>query len=223
MPRVLAAVAALILALPVASRAVDEDDPEPPGQKLSAVQQRRFRMDHELSFGVGGLPADAFYKGLYGSVSYDLHLTEAWAWQVVSAGYSLNFDTSLRQELINNFGKDPGQFAEVVALATTGLNWAPLYGKVALFNKRVVHAEVFLTAGGGVAWMALARTNALVPEGYGGAGLRVFLSPGTSVRFDARYMLNVRNPTVTYPVPVVIHRSTVTLTLALAVNLGTND
>jgi hypothetical protein len=74
--------ACLAVLLLVSSAALAQaDELENPGV-IAAVQERAFRMQHELHLGVGVLPLDAFYKGLYAQVGYTFHFTDAFAWQV---------------------------------------------------------------------------------------------------------------------------------------------
>lgn len=53
-------------------------DLENPGT-VSAIQDRAYRMQHELDLSVGVLPLDAFYKGLYAQVSYTAHFSDTFA------------------------------------------------------------------------------------------------------------------------------------------------
>src|SRR5262245_13205759 len=85
---------------------------ENPGT-IAAVQERAYRMNHELSLALGVLPLDAFYKGVYGQVSYTYHFTDAFAWQVGRGAYSHSLNTGLRNELENGFGVSPTRFDEV--------------------------------------------------------------------------------------------------------------
>ena len=62
-------------------------DLENPGS-VSAVQERPFRMKHELDLSFGVLPIDAFYVGLYGQVGYTAHFSDTLAWQIGRAAYN---------------------------------------------------------------------------------------------------------------------------------------
>jgi outer membrane beta-barrel protein len=186
MRRLVVALAFAGLALPAVCLADDEDSPEEQTGRLVAVQTRRFWMKHELTLHVGALPMDAFYKGVATSLSYTWHFSERWGWEVIHAGYSQNFDTGLRDELQNQFGVNATQFPELQIYGTSGFNWAPVYGKLAIFNRKLIHAEGFLCFGAGAAYVGVGRAHLLAPEGYLGGGLRVFFTPSWSMRFDVR-------------------------------------
>lgn len=207
-------VLALLASLPSLARA---DEPDEESGKLVAVQQRRYHMEHELSFALGTLPLDAFYKGVTGDIAYTWHFSEKWAWEVVNAGYSQDVDTGLRTTLINNFGVVPTQFPEVRMMASSGLSWTPIYGKLAIENRSVVHAEVFLSCGGGADWVDIGHAHLVSPLAYGGVGMRVFLAPTWSVRFDAR------DAVLLTAARGVSRQQVLQLMLSLSVNIGSND
>ncbi len=151
--------------------------------QLLAVQQRKFRLTHELTLAGMFEPQDAFSKGLAPELAYSFHLDDAWSWEVLRGGYVAQFDTGLRQQLERDFGVRPTANPTLQYYLSSSLLWAPLYGKFALRNTRLVHVEAFLT-GGGAAGHYNDNANHFGPEV--GVGLRVFLSQLVSVRFDFR-------------------------------------
>lgn len=156
------------------------DSLENPGQ-VSAVQERLYRMNHELNLGVGVLPLDAFYKGVAAQVSYTYHFSDAFSWQVGRGTYSQPFDTGLREQLERDFGVQPTVFEEVRWMAGSDLVWSPFYGKLAVMNAKVLHFSGHLTAGATL----LGMNVGLRPGVALGAGLRVYQSRWVSFRLDA--------------------------------------
>nr|WP_255651891.1 outer membrane beta-barrel domain-containing protein [Corallococcus sp. AS-1-12] len=157
---------------------------ENPGT-VSAVQDRLFRMHHELSLGVGVLPADAFYKGLIGTVGYTYHFSDTVAWQVGRGTYSYNVQTSLRRQLERDFDAAPTATAfedQVQWMVGSDLMWSPLYGKTSFLNANVLHFEVFLLAGGTV--VKVDRSDGFRPAVNLGLGVRLFSSQNVSFRLD---------------------------------------
>src|SRR5262249_23041586 len=143
--------------------------------------------------------------------AYVWHFGDAWAWEVLRGGYVAQLDTGLKQQLVNEFGVIPTQFESLQYYVSSSLLWAPLYGKFALRNASLVHAEAFLDFGG-----ALGHFTSSFQEGpQVGVGARVFLSQSVSLRIDARDT-------------VFFHRKTeggfltqvVMLSLGLSVSLG---
>jgi outer membrane beta-barrel protein len=168
----------LCLALPTAAFA-QTDELENPGT-VSAIQERAFRMNHELTLGVGSLPLDAFYKGFYAQVSYTFHFTDNFAWQVGRGGYSYNLKTGLREQLEKDFGVIPTVFEEVQYMVGSDLLWKPFYGKAAVLNSRVIYFETHLLAGATV----FKFTNGFKPALNLGLGFRVFQNKVISYRLD---------------------------------------
>ncbi|NMO19968.1 outer membrane beta-barrel domain-containing protein [Pyxidicoccus fallax] len=157
---------------------------ENPGA-VSAIQERRYRMHHELLLGVGVLPDDAFYKGLTGNVSYTYHFSDTFGWQVGRGTYSYNLQTSLRTQLERDFDVAPVSSAsedQVQWMVGSDLVWSPLYGKTAFLNSTVLHFEAFLLGGGTV--VKLNRSGGFRPAANVGLGLRLFSSQAISFRFD---------------------------------------
>ena len=176
---------------------------ENPGT-VSAVQERLYRMNHELALGVGVLPADAFYKGLLASVGYTVHFTDSFAWQVGRGSYSYNLKTGLRQQLERDFGVAPTASAfedEVQWMVGSDLVWSPLYGKTAVNNRAVVHFTGFLLGGASV--LKLNRADGFRPALNLGVGVRVFSSRNVSFRLDVTNNLVFAGGTRLLNVPTI--------------------
>lgn len=152
---------------------------ENPGT-LSAVQERAFRMNHELTLGLGALPLDAFYKGYFAQVAYTFHFSDAFAWQVGRGSYSYNVNTGLREQLERDFEVLPTAFDEVQYMVGSDLVWSPFYGKMAVLNRSVLQFEAFLIGGATV----FKFTNGFKPAINLGAGARLFQSRWVSYRLD---------------------------------------
>ena len=183
--------------------------------RLLAVQQRKFRLAHVLMVGPMFEPQDAFNKGLGVELAYIFHLDDAWSWEVLRGGYVGQFDTGLRTQLERDFGVVPTAFESLQYYATSSLTWAPLYGKLALRNASIIHAEAFLNLGA-----ALGHFSSSFQAGPEiGIGVRVFLSNLVSVRFDARDAVFIHkkanSPRGTLPLNQVLF-----LSLGLSFSLG---
>jgi outer membrane beta-barrel protein len=164
---------ALVAALP--ARADDDG-------RLVVIQQRRFRLAHEL-FAAGTFePQDAFSKGVAAEVGYTWHLSDDWAWNVARAGYLGRFDTGLKQQLQDSFGVAPTQFENLRWFVSSALVAKPLYGKLALANASVVHVEGYAALG-----LNVGRFDNSVAAGAElGLGTRVWFTRTLSLRLEAR-------------------------------------
>lgn len=175
-----ALVVAVGLSLPKLALAQVEEL-ENPGS-ISAIQDRAYRMQHELGLSVGVLPLDAFTKGLYAQVSYTAHFTDSFAWMVGRGAYAYNVNTGLRDQLQRDFGVLPtnADFDAVQFFVGSDVMWTPFYGKVAVLNRSVLHGELFLLLGASL----FKFTQTFRPGVNWGGGVRLFLSQWVSVRLD---------------------------------------
>lgn len=157
---------------------------DPP--RVYSSQAHPYIARHELTLGAGVLPLDAFYVGAALQGSYTFHFSQTWAWEMVNVGYSFNIDTSLREDLLANFGVQPSSSPEPIRLyGSTGVVFKPLFGKFALLNRKMLQAETYLTLGAG----PTLRGDFWRASVHLGAGIRVWSTTWLSVRFDVRDML----------------------------------
>lgn len=152
---------------------------ENPGT-VSAVQERAYRMQHELNLSIGILPLDAFYKGLYAQVGYAFHFNDSFAWQVGRGAYVYSARTGLREQLERDFNVLPTAFDEVQFFVGSDLMWKPLYGKLSVLNRWVVHGEVYVLLGATI----FKFTDSFRPGINVGGGGRIFVNKYASFRLD---------------------------------------
>jgi outer membrane beta-barrel protein len=150
-----------------------------------AVQSRMFRLGGELAPAAGVLPINAFSKGLTIGGTFTYHFSNSWAWEIINANYVYKqLNTGLRNELVENFQVQPTDISALDLLMSSSLVLKPFYGKLALFNRRVIHMEVSIPFG--VAMGRYTNPQAYLPGPTAGILFHVFLSPHTSVRVDVR-------------------------------------
>jgi outer membrane beta-barrel protein len=183
---------------------------ENPGS-VSAIQDRAYRMQHELTLSVGVLPLDAFFKSLYAQVGYTYHFTDSFAWQIGRGAYAYTVKTGLREQLERDFGVQPTAKDVVEWFVGSDLLWTPFYGKMAVLNRAVVHGEMFLLLGASL----FKYTTAYRPAVNLGGGGRVFINRWTSVRLDLTDAIVI--PTGGASSNLV---NVMTVTLSLALNFG---
>lgn len=153
--------------------------------RVFSIQERPYRLGHEFQLGVGVLPLDAFYTGMVLGASYTYHFTDFWAWEIAGGGFSINLDTSLEDDLLEQYQLAP-EFeggGRPRWLLTSHLVIKPLFGKLAVFNHDVVYSETFFALGGGPVRMGELTHFALTP----GVGMRFWAGEHVSVRFDVRH------------------------------------
>jgi outer membrane beta-barrel protein len=188
---------------------------ENPGS-VAAIQDRAYRMQHELGLSVGILPVDAFTKGLYAQVAYTVHFSDSFAWTVGRGAYVYSVKTGLREQLERDFGVLPtnADFDAAQFFVGSDLMWTPFYGKMSVLNKSVVHGEFFLLLGASL----FKFTKVFRPGINWGGGVRLFASQWVSFRLDV-------TDTVVLPVGSSTKGigNVMTLTLSLAINFGATE
>lgn len=197
-----------LLALTPAWALAQMEELENPGT-VSAVQERAFRMNHELALGLGLLPLDAFYKGVTAQVGYTYHFTDHFGWQVGRGAYSYSLKTGLRSQLERDFGVLPTVFDEVEWLVGSDVLWSPLYGKTTFMNRSVLHGE-FLGLLGGTVFKFNTGFKPAVNVGVGG---RLYANRHVSFR------LEVTNNVVLSTKPFLVP----TIQLQAALNFGATE
>jgi outer membrane beta-barrel protein len=182
LPTTLSALAAFWLVGPNAY-AQDEVDEE---QVASyAVQSRLFRLGGELTVAAGFLPVNAFNKGLTVGGSFTYHISNSWAWEVIHGAYVYKqLDTGLKKELLDNFNAKPTEISALDYVISTNVLLKPFYGKLAVFNRRVIHLEVSVPFG--AAFSRYINPQAYLPGVDAGLIFRIFVSPHVSFCLDVR-------------------------------------
>ena len=158
------------------------------------IQRRVFELDHEIAIGWAYLPLDPYTKGYGAQLSYTIHFNHFIALELFRVGWSYNFDSKLKTKLLDQMPDvSPAEFPAVVFFENTNLVFKLLYGKQSLFNRTVVHFEVYATLGGAFLFRNPYPiwdgdlTNARYEFGVnGGFGARFWFSPRWSFKIDLR-------------------------------------
>ncbi len=181
----------LTLTLAGASPALADDDLDEEQVATYAVQSRLFRLGGELNVAAGILPMNAFDKGLTIGGAFTYHFSNALAWEIINCAYVYKqLDTGLKTELLDNFDVQPTKIAAIDLMMSSSLVLKPFYGKLAVFNRRVVHAELSIPVG--ITLGRYINPQSYLPGPNLGLIFRLFLSPHSSLRVDVRENILVR-------------------------------
>lgn len=206
-------VVAVFLALSVAGPALAQYDDEVAGGSAVVIQNRRFKMAHEFTLEGGTLPLDAFVKGVTLSGRYTLHFDDFSGWEIGAGTYSFNIDAGLKTQLEERFGVQPQSFATLQLLVESNYVMKPFYGKLALFNRTLLYAELFAVVGVTASYWSDASWR---PGPDIGVGARFFVTEWFSIRTDLRYAVLFGG------VPLVDPRATIDGALLLGVGASFN-
>ncbi len=152
--------------------------------EISAVENKMFNPQKDLSLKLGFLPLDAFYKAVTLGVSYTNYYESYWAWEIINVDVAFSQNTGLKEDLINNFSVEPKGILEFPKYyISSNLIYTPIYSKNLLFNQNVVRSEISFVGGGG---MIVFNSNDKAPMLGGGLVLRFFKDHSISYKFDSR-------------------------------------
>lgn len=207
--RVLVAAGALLASGAGAQTEADQPD------AVTAIQERAYRMQHEIDVSVGVLPLDPFSKGLFAQAGYTAHFTDGFAWEVVKGGYSFTAKTELRNQLERDFGTLPTAFDEIQFFLGTDVLFKPFYGKMSVANRWVVHGEFFLLLGGSVFKFSQSARD-FRPGVSVGLGGRLFLNKVLSLRLDLTEHFLLSIPGLTFT-------NVMSMSLSLGINIGATE
>ena len=151
---------------------------------VKVFQQRYLVKRHriELQLGGGFTVNDPLVTHLGSDAGLFFHFTDQFALGVTGSKY-FAYDSDAANAVQSNFGL----FAERSHLQAGGMleaQWAPLFGKFAVFGLGVVQVDGFLLAGGGVE--RTTRGTDLKPAGEIGIGMRLHMLRWLSLSADVR-------------------------------------
>ncbi len=194
--------AALAQAAPPAAAppTVGADDSEV--QRIHVIEKRPFteagRWELTVSLPVQVNPKFTVHAGITGELAY--HLRENLAAQVGVTWFPIAYQSTLSEELLTKADEAPFS-AEAFLLqgaALAGLEFMPVYGKLNVFDGKILRLGFYLNAGLGVGKTRLQLRPSSSPMGrsYGdtgfrpvaalGGGFRVFITERLTVRLELR-------------------------------------
>ncbi len=155
--------------------------------KVYAIQPRAYEMNHEFAISAAFMPLDAFFKSFAISGHYVLHFNNLWAWEAVHVAFSkyMSIDTGLKKQMMDDWDVSPTDTPKIDYILDTNLMLKPLYGKMAVLNRKVIFMETYFLLGIG----SIRYETAFFPAADVGAGMRVFLTNTISLRAEVRHFV----------------------------------
>lgn len=157
---------------------------------LKVVQKVLYTKEDKVEFGLllGALPFDGFTFAPQVKAHGAMHLSDAVGFEVqLGGGYG--FKNGRYNELAS-----PAYGVAVEAYRYLGsleadLQWTPVYAKMNLFGKKILHHDVYLLAGAGVTLEQSVLPSADIAIAPGvplGLGSRVWVGKNTAIRAELR-------------------------------------
>ncbi len=208
--KALSVIVAVLLLASVASA-------QSPNERIHAIQKRDYSIKNklELSIFAGPSVGDVFTQQIGAGLAVDYHFDEAFAlelsWLTCKAPFYNGSEQTTGQfegdgirwgamytdaydEVKNDAQLSPSNADLAMITNYVGMNvqFSPLYGKWALFNSSLGHADFYVTAGGGVAGTEFRNSRKLWQDtgtyfvGNFGLGFRIFMARWFAVRLEVR-------------------------------------
>jgi len=161
---------------------------------VQAIQNRIFYKYHELGVFLGYIGDDDFFNLYPVGFNYMLNMNEHWSWEVMRGYLVFDQEKDIRKDLEQKFGVKPSEFSKPKYMVHTHLVLKPMYGKDAVWNKRVVNHETYFFLGGGIInyeWQEDSGSET-VPSVSLGVGIKYFLTKNLCLNVETRDLINIR-------------------------------
>lgn len=160
------------------------------------VVQRKYTKDwrHEFTpVQFGGVPFGTVRRTLLGGASYTLHANDSWGWEAINFSYTKTFFSGFTDDINKNFegpqAKIKPDFQKLLYFLTTGVQWTPMYGKMATFSRWIAYVEPYIGFGVGIAKTEAASYLTFYPA----IGIRAFFREWFSMKFEFRDYIYTEN------------------------------
>lgn len=157
--------------------------------ELVAIQNRSNYLDSDLSFYLGWLPSDSFYKGVTLGLSYTKFFNQYKAWEIINVQGNLSYETSLKSEF-DNLDVDiensslEGKIEPITYIVTSSYVYTPFYSKSLLFNQSLVNSETSFILGVGTVKFRSTQAQPLISLG---AYSRYYTDIGRSWKLEVKW------------------------------------
>ena len=180
-----------LLALPLVASAQEtidlgvlKDDDIVVVQKLLYPKTGR----NEMGIHLGLMPFDPYTTTPIAALSYDGFLSETFGYEVaLGGGYGLK-NAAFKELEGPAYGVAPDAYRYLASLVAD-VQWSPIYAKMNLMGKGVLHHDLYLLGGAGVTFeqaMLPDHSLAVAPTLALGIGARIFLSETSALRVQLR-------------------------------------
>lgn len=158
-----------------------------PFSEVSVIQRRFLPKTERFQFFLGftAISNDPWFWGVGGAGRLGYHFTESLALEANFAFLSSSEKDAVR-DLRNNNAVRTDSIISAQSYVGADLVWSPIYGKMSLFNRRIVPFDMYFAIGGGQAGISNAKTNSATAFHVGG-GQIFAMSKGIGLRWDLSY------------------------------------
>lgn len=155
-----------------------------PFSEVSVIQRKFLPKTERFQFflGFSAIANDPWFWGIGAAGRFGYHFTEALALELNFAGLSSSEKDAAKDLRSNNAVRTD---SIISAQNYLGLDvvWTPIYGKMSLFNRRIVPFDMYFAAGLGQTGLSNAK-EAAAPSFHIGGGQIFAMSKGIGFRWD---------------------------------------
>lgn len=149
----------------------------------------------------GVMPYDSLINHVMVGGHLDWHLTDHYGWQILELQLGFPTVTDFTTNLVQTDGISRLETVKLKLLASTSFKMSPIYGKIRFFGRTILHLDVYLSLGLGIAstetlrFESTGKTNPGVqtvantgtdPMLNVGLGFKVFLNDAMGMVIDLR-------------------------------------
>jgi len=138
----------------------------------------------QFNFGGAALLNDPWFNQFGASFKAAYHVSEFFGLEIAADQYT-GSESSAAQDLRDNLGINTASFVRPKSYSGIHLYLSPIYGKMSLFNKRIVPYDVFFTLGVGSTELELSRESQASTFHFGAGQIFAF-SRNAAFRWDIR-------------------------------------
>lgn len=119
-----------------------------PFSEVSVIQRRYMPKTDRFQFylGLGGIMNDPWFYGLGATGKLGYHFTEDWGIEGTYMFLS-NSERDSVKDLKSNNGVTTSSLVTTKGYLGVDVIWSPIYGKMSLYNKRIIPFDMYFTAG----------------------------------------------------------------------------
>ena len=120
------------------------------GIYVQAVESYINPKHHELSFGVGLFPFNAYYNGFSADGGYTFFFNSLFAWEVMHGSFVFSVQKDLTSQLAERYFVNPQSIEKLEYVASTNLIAVLSYGKGVFFRRFLQYSRSSLLGGVGL-------------------------------------------------------------------------
>ncbi len=152
-------------------------------REISVIQKKYLPKTErfQLYGGLGTTTNSPWFLNLGAKINFGYYFSESFGLEL-SGVFLSNSERQVAKEIRDNNNLQPEKFVNTKSYLGLDFVWAPIYGKIAMLNQRIIPFDMYFSAGGGTS-----NTNSVegsVPTFHVGTGQIFAISKAIAFRWD---------------------------------------